>query len=130
MRIILFLFISFNFLTANSSELINFKSGEKKTRAELLNSGRILVYLEKDCEVCQEYLAELKKCNPNVQSRIVFVSVNTPAQTQIIKRKLPFDSDLYVVKGGNSSEVQATPTTIFSKGEKVGVLKCSDLKLF
>jgi hypothetical protein len=129
LKIILFsLILILNIAWAEASELINLKNGQKNHRSELLKSGKILVYLEKNCEVCESYLEEIQKCPQNIKDKIVFVSVDTPAQSQKMRSKIPADKDLFVIKGGASSEVQATPTTVFANGQRVGIIKCSELE--
>jgi hypothetical protein len=109
--------------------LISFKDGSQAKAEELLGQGKALVYIERGCPVCQQYVQDLAACKESVKEKLQIVSVSTSAQTKEMSRKIPSGLPLYMVKDQKvAKSVYATPTTRVAQNQKVGILKCDDLE--
>jgi hypothetical protein len=110
--------------------LISFKDGGQTRAEDLLAQGKALVYIERGCSACHQYVQNIVGCKEAVQERIQIVSINTPAQTKEMSRKLPIGLPLYmVIDRGGAASVNATPTTRLARNQKVGILKCDELEV-
>lgn len=107
--------------------LIDLKTGTQIQVNELLQQGQVLVFVEKDCAICKRYVADLQGCRSALKSAIVVVSVSTAAQTKEMKRFLPREFPLYLVKG-EVKALAATPTTRTARGQKVGIMSCAQVE--
>lgn len=109
--------------------LISFKDGSQTKTEDLLGQSKALVYIEKGCPVCHQYVHDLAACKDSVKAKLQVVSVSTPAQTKEMSRKIPSGLPLYMVKDQKvAKSVYATPTTRIAQTQKVGILKCDDLE--
>lgn len=109
--------------------LIDIKSGNQVSAADLLNRGKVLVYIERGCSICHKYVQDIDRCNESIRALIQIVSVSTPAQTKEMARSIPSRLPLYVVKDLKASrKVSATPTTQLAQLQQVGALSCADLE--
>ncbi|MCX7979267.1 MAG: peroxiredoxin family protein [Bdellovibrionaceae bacterium] len=124
-----FFVIPFSTYHCFAETLISFKDGSQTKTEDLLARGKALVYIERDCPVCHQYIQELAVCKESVKEKLQIVSVNTPAQTKEMARKIPSDLPLYIVKGQKvAKSLYATPTTRTRKTQKVGIQRCGDLE--
>lgn len=109
--------------------LISFADGTQLKSEELLAQGKALIYIDKDCSACKRYILDLKTCETAIQEAVVLVSINTAAQTKEMARSLPRGFPLHLLKNRRDARsLDGTPTTKSSRGQKLGPLKCDDLK--
>lgn len=109
--------------------LIRFKDGSQTKSEDLLAQGKALVYIEKSCPVCHQYIQHLSVCKESVKEALQIVSISTPAQTKEIAQKIPGELTLYIVKDQKvAKSAYATPTTRLAHSQKLGILTCDELE--
>ncbi len=108
--------------------LVNLQDGSQVSTESLLSQKKTLIYIERDCSVCRQYVVELDKCSDAIKKKLVFVSVNSAAETKAMARKIPEAFDLYMIKDhARAKRTYTTPTTRRLGQLRVGLLKCSDI---
>ncbi|MBK7844157.1 MAG: hypothetical protein IPJ71_10750 [Bdellovibrionales bacterium] len=123
------LLILFSIYPCLGETLIDFKDGSQTKTEDLLGQGKALVYIERGCPVCHQYIQDLATCKESVKEKLQIVSVSTPAQTKEMSRRIPSGLSLYMVKDQKvAKSVYATPTTRIAQKQMVGILKCDDFE--
>lgn len=113
---------------SSAQTLINLNTGAKTQVEDLLSQNLLLVYLEKDCAVCAQYIKNLQNCPESDKKKIRYISVSTAAQTKELARKHSVSESMYLVKDRQSlKSVYATPTTMWTGGQKIGALSCQEI---
>ena len=108
--------------------VINLEDGKSSKIDDLLAQGKVLIFFENDCAVCAQYINNLKNCPEPFKTSLRYVSVSTPVQTKEFVRKLKIDASIYLLKNRQQlKSVYATPTTLWSTGQKVGLLSCEEV---
>lgn len=113
---------------AKGEELIGLSSGKMVRTQSLLNQGKIVIYIQKNCLICHDYLEKIKNCKKINQELIQIVSLNSPSKT---KKSLSLYLNLwpiYIYKNYKlKKQNRVTPTTLFGSEIKIGPLSCQEL---
>jgi hypothetical protein len=109
--------------------LIELKNASKHNSDILLRDGYVLVYIQKGCAPCHEYVQDLARCQEPVKSKVRIVSVSTLSQSKVLARKIPDAFPFYVMKDQRiARSYGTTPITKSARGIKIGKLTCEILE--
>lgn len=103
-------------------------SGKTVESRELLDQGKVLVFVEKDCAACSRQVNELKECRGLSQEAWVLISTDTPRVAKAEKLRQPERAAAYVIKSKSLfPEIRGTPTVVVKDHLALGLQSCEQI---
>ncbi len=114
-----------------SNVFIDLKTSQSFEELTLTEAGKVILYVESDCDSCKKYLDELSKCSEVQRDDIQILSLSSPAQTKKAFRKYLKRFQFLVLSQSTVPKIVfATPTTKYGTEVKVGSMSCLEFVHF
>ncbi len=109
-----------------AGDVVHLRTGERTPLQSLLQQGRVLVVVERECLACVRYADLLRTCS----QKPAFISLSSGQQTEDFARKVAQGSDVYLLSRDSAAPElkRATPVTLYRGRQRVGAMTCRDLE--
>ncbi len=129
--LVISLFMSFQVLFAQ--EAVQLSSQQKFNLKQWLDRGEVFLFIQEDCEACEEALAKASHCSAEVRTKINLVALESESwalKKSLSREVIKMSPQSFFQISRNEAKklgVKGTPTFITQKESLMKSLKCSEL---
>ncbi|MFN8847637.1 MAG: hypothetical protein ACK5V3_15355 [Bdellovibrionales bacterium] len=129
----LFLSLYLSFQSLMAQEALQLSSQQKLNLKEWLNRGEVFLFIQEDCEACEEALIKASRCPVEIRSKISLVALESESwalKKSVSREVVKMAPQSFFQISRNESKklgVKGTPTFLSQKENLMKSLNCNEL---